>query len=206
MCHFSLKLFSTLALCNSLIQNSCVHSHNSDQKTIKKIETYQSIEKKQKRSNQKLKDIEFNFHKILSEIRRKLEAESKQNNIQTNLLEDLKKKIKLLELQHQEIINNLKSTAPTPKLNQKIEISQIIDPDAVEWVENLKKVYEIDIKKKSEDLSNYSKAQDLPTANKSVPLKTLNYDEQMINTNYTPYKSVREIIGENTEEHERQYD
>lgn len=205
MFNFSLKIFMTVELLTTLMINNPSYAQSSKINKSSINKTYQSKNKNQKKDHQTLHDLEFNYHKILSEIRRKLEAESKQNNIQSNLLDDLKKKIKLLEIHHQEMVNNLKSSAPTPKLNQKIEIDQIINSDSSEWVEDLKKVYNTKAKIGNDVLLNSSQAEELPTTQKSVPSKTLDYSEQMIDTHFTPYKSVNEII-ENSDEHKHSYD
>lgn len=205
MFNFLLKSFTTIGFFVYLILNQSSHSQASKTHEFKSSKAYQCSQNKIDKKYHTLKDLEFNYHKILNEIRHKLESESKQNNIQTNILDDIKKKIQILEIHHQEMINNLKSSAPTPKLNQKIEFAQIIDAEATEWVEDLKKAYNTKTKRKVEELLNNSQAEELPTTQKSVPSKTLNYDEQMIDPNFTPYKSVKEIVGD-TEEHERQYD
>ncbi len=150
-----------------------------------------------------LKDIEINYHKVLEEIRLKLESGSKKNCLQTNHLEDAKKKIKLLEAHYQELVNSLKSTAPTPKLNQKIDISLLMGSDPTEWIEQLKKAY--DSKPKNDNLNIIYQTQDLPISQKSVPTKTLDSEDQVINQSYTPYNSVQEI-KEDPNKTELQYD
>ncbi|MBA4249863.1 MAG: hypothetical protein C0432_05110 [Candidatus Puniceispirillum sp.] len=153
----------------------------------------------------KLKDIQINYHKVLEEIRVKLESESKKNCLQTNHLEDAKKKIKLLEIHYQELVSSLKSSAPTPKLNQKIDISLLMGSDSAEWIEQLKKAYDSKAKKNNDGPNAFYQTQDLPVSQKSVPTKTLDYDDQMINKNFTPYNTVQEI-DENLNKQALQYE